>query len=85
DLCYYNFLCAHPLGTLSDFNHVFSNVGYVLLGAVFAGQVRFRQVKSRQRPEASPVLVHHTHPPHYENIPKMSCVLALGQSNSENW
>jgi hypothetical protein len=23
DLCYYNFLCAHPVGVISDFNHVF--------------------------------------------------------------
>ncbi|KAK3907859.1 SID1 transmembrane family member 1 [Frankliniella fusca] len=35
DLCYYNFLCSHPLGFLSDFNHVFSNIGYVLLGLLF--------------------------------------------------
>ncbi|XP_072386830.1 SID1 transmembrane family member 1-like isoform X1 [Diabrotica undecimpunctata] len=35
DLCYYNFLCAHPLGVLGDFNHVFSNIGYVLLGVLF--------------------------------------------------
>ncbi|XP_041970147.1 SID1 transmembrane family member 1-like isoform X2 [Aricia agestis] len=42
DLCYFNFLCAHPLGPLTDFNHVFSNVGYVLLGALFLLQVRRR-------------------------------------------
>jgi hypothetical protein len=35
DLCYYNFLCAHPVGVISDFNHVFSNSGYVLLGVLF--------------------------------------------------
>ncbi|XP_018574212.1 SID1 transmembrane family member 1 isoform X2 [Anoplophora glabripennis] len=35
DLCYYNFLCAHPLGLLSDFNHIFSNIGYILLGVLF--------------------------------------------------
>ncbi|KAH0946843.1 hypothetical protein HN011_008569 [Eciton burchellii] len=35
DMCYYNFLCAHPLGLLSDFNHVFSNFGYVMLGLLF--------------------------------------------------
>ncbi|KAG5327516.1 SIDT1 protein, partial [Pseudoatta argentina] len=35
DMCYYNFLCAHPLGLLSDFNHLFSNFGYVMLGLLF--------------------------------------------------
>ncbi|KAG7214138.1 hypothetical protein KM043_001492 [Ampulex compressa] len=35
DMCYYNFLCAHPLGLMSDFNHVFSNFGYILLGLLF--------------------------------------------------
>ncbi|XP_043262716.1 SID1 transmembrane family member 1-like [Colletes gigas] len=35
DICYYNFLCAHPLGLLSDFNHVFSNFGYIILGLLF--------------------------------------------------
>ncbi|XP_031827510.1 SID1 transmembrane family member 1 isoform X2 [Nomia melanderi] len=35
DMCYYNFLCAHPFQQLSDFNHVFSNFGYVILGLLF--------------------------------------------------
>ncbi|XP_053621893.1 SID1 transmembrane family member 1-like isoform X2 [Plodia interpunctella] len=45
DLCYYNFLCAHPLPALqmSDFNHVLSNIGYVILGLTFMLQVRVRQ------------------------------------------
>lgn len=51
DLCYYNFLCAHPLGYLSDFNHVYSNIGYVVLGAVFMAQVRYRQLKSAKQPQ----------------------------------
>ncbi|XP_068734259.1 SID1 transmembrane family member 1-like [Montipora capricornis] len=35
DICYYNFFCAHPLGELSAFNNVWSNVGYILLGFLF--------------------------------------------------
>uniref|UniRef100_A0A8D9A8Z7 SID1 transmembrane family member 1 n=1 Tax=Cacopsylla melanoneura TaxID=428564 RepID=A0A8D9A8Z7_9HEMI len=35
DLCYYNYLCSHPLWILSDFNHIISNVGYVFLGFLF--------------------------------------------------
>ncbi|KAK6174037.1 hypothetical protein SNE40_017386 [Patella caerulea] len=42
DICYYNFYCAHPLGVLSSFNNVFSNIGYVLLGALFIIIVRKR-------------------------------------------
>ncbi|XP_029434327.1 SID1 transmembrane family member 1 isoform X4 [Rhinatrema bivittatum] len=35
DICYYNFLCAHPLGVLSAFNNVLSNLGHVMLGFLF--------------------------------------------------
>ncbi|KAJ7990222.1 hypothetical protein DPEC_G00298070 [Dallia pectoralis] len=35
DICYYNFLCAHPLGKLSAFNNILSNLGYVMLGLLF--------------------------------------------------
>lgn len=35
DLCYYNFLCSHRLSIISDFNHIFSNIGYILLGMLF--------------------------------------------------
>ncbi|XP_039185725.1 SID1 transmembrane family member 2 isoform X5 [Crotalus tigris] len=35
DICYYNFLCAHPLSNLSAFNNILSNLGYVLLGLLF--------------------------------------------------
>ncbi|KAM4651281.1 SID1 transmembrane family member 2 isoform 2-T2 [Discoglossus pictus] len=35
DICYYNFLCAHPMGSLSAFNNILSNLGYVLLGLLF--------------------------------------------------
>ncbi|XP_058803518.1 SID1 transmembrane family member 1-like isoform X2 [Phymastichus coffea] len=43
DLCYYNFLCSHPLQFLSDFNHVFSNLGYILLGLLFIFIVYMRE------------------------------------------
>uniref|UniRef100_A0A8C9PSM5 SID1 transmembrane family member 1 n=1 Tax=Spermophilus dauricus TaxID=99837 RepID=A0A8C9PSM5_SPEDA len=35
DICYYNFLCAHPLGVLSAFNNILSELGHVLLGFLF--------------------------------------------------
>lgn len=50
DLCYYNFLCAHPAGRLSDFNHVFSNAGYLLLGALFMLQVKRRKMRRKRKP-----------------------------------
>uniref|UniRef100_S4RI57 SID1 transmembrane family member 1 n=1 Tax=Petromyzon marinus TaxID=7757 RepID=S4RI57_PETMA len=43
DICYYNFLCARPLGMLSSFNNVFSNLGYFLLGLLFLLIVGFRE------------------------------------------
>ncbi|KAJ8668220.1 hypothetical protein QAD02_009883 [Eretmocerus hayati] len=43
DLCYYNFLCAHPLFFLSDFNHVFTNLGYILFGLLFIFIVYMRE------------------------------------------
>ncbi|CAK1592930.1 unnamed protein product [Parnassius mnemosyne] len=59
DLCYYNFLCAHPLGFLSDFNHVYSNVGYVVLGLVFMAQTWWRQINSRNHPKELGIPQHH--------------------------
>ena len=57
DICYYNFLCAHPLGKLSDFNHVFSNLGYIMLGVLFMICTRRKQtVTKRQHEEANPRL-----------------------------
>ncbi|CAH0761936.1 unnamed protein product [Diatraea saccharalis] len=49
DLCYFNFLCAHPLMFLSDFNHVYSNLGYVLLGLLFLVQVWRRHKNHREK------------------------------------
>ncbi|KAJ0183005.1 hypothetical protein K1T71_000981 [Dendrolimus kikuchii] len=52
DLCYFNFLCAHPLMVLSDFNHVYSNLGYVLLGVLFLFQVWRRHAAHRAKSAA---------------------------------
>lgn len=35
DICYYNYLCAHRLGFLVDFNHFWSNVSYIIFGFAF--------------------------------------------------
>ena len=35
DLCYYNFRCAHPFKVITDFNHIVSNMGYIILGVLF--------------------------------------------------
>ena len=43
DICYFNFKCANHVGILSDFNHVFSNIGYVALGVLFAILTYFRK------------------------------------------
>ncbi|GBP53588.1 SID1 transmembrane family member 1 [Eumeta japonica] len=50
DICYYNFLCAHPAGQVSDFNHVFSNLGYLLLGVLFVLQVNRRRLRRKKTP-----------------------------------
>lgn len=42
DICYYNFACAHPLGYLSAFNNIYSNIGYVMLGILFLILVKRR-------------------------------------------
>jgi hypothetical protein len=38
DMCYYNWACAYPYQLIlnfTDFNHFFSNIGYVILGFIF--------------------------------------------------
>ncbi|XP_078283098.1 SID1 transmembrane family member 2 isoform X1 [Rhinoraja longicauda] len=44
DICYYNFLCAHPLGVLSAFNNLLSNLGYLMLGLLFLFIVLQREI-----------------------------------------
>ncbi|XP_048480438.1 SID1 transmembrane family member 2 [Plutella xylostella] len=52
DLCYYNFLCSHAAGALSDFSHVFSNLAYLLLGALFMLQLRRRRARRVRSPRS---------------------------------
>jgi len=48
DICFYNFLCAHPRGYFSDFNHVYSNIGYILLGFLFLSLVWRRDLMHKK-------------------------------------
>ncbi|XP_074260467.1 SID1 transmembrane family member 1 isoform X2 [Saimiri boliviensis] len=55
DICYYNFLCAHPLGVLSAFNNILSNLGHVLLGILFLLIVLRRDILHRRALEAKDI------------------------------
>ncbi|XP_044797872.2 SID1 transmembrane family member 1 isoform X4 [Bubalus bubalis] len=55
DICYYNFLCAHPLGVLSAFNNILSNLGHVLLGCLFLLIVLHRDIFHRKALEAKDI------------------------------
>jgi uncharacterized membrane protein YciS (DUF1049 family) len=48
DVCYYNYLCARPLGSIYAFNAVFSNIGYVFAGVLFCAIVFVRSHYTRQ-------------------------------------
>jgi len=45
DICFYNDLCRRPLHLIRDFNHVFSNVGYMVFGALFMFLVLLKKWK----------------------------------------
>nr|XP_060619355.1 SID1 transmembrane family member 1 isoform X1 [Anolis sagrei ordinatus] len=55
DICYYNFLCAHPLGVLSAFNNILSNVGHFLLGFLFLLIVLRRDILHRRSLETKDI------------------------------
>uniref|UniRef100_A0A8C6ZB75 SID1 transmembrane family member 1 n=1 Tax=Nothoprocta perdicaria TaxID=30464 RepID=A0A8C6ZB75_NOTPE len=57
DICYYNFLCAHPLGVLSAFNNILSNVGHVLLGFLFLLIVLRRDILHRRAMEMKDIYI----------------------------
>ncbi|XP_017888453.1 SID1 transmembrane family member 1-like [Ceratina calcarata] len=49
DMCYYNFLCSYPFLSVSDFNHVFSNIWYIMLGLLFLFITYFREFNEIER------------------------------------
>ena len=48
-MCYYNFQCAIPFGTLTDFNHFFSNIGYVGFGLIFLILTKYKSWRFHQQ------------------------------------
>ncbi|XP_039276620.1 SID1 transmembrane family member 2 [Nilaparvata lugens] len=54
DLCYYNFLCSRKLGQFSDFNHIYSNIGYILLGILFLLIVYRRHATEKKKATGIP-------------------------------
>ncbi|KAH3825877.1 hypothetical protein DPMN_127760, partial [Dreissena polymorpha] len=53
DICYYNFVCMHPLGQVSAFNNIFSNIGYMMLGILFLILVYRREYLHRKAVQKS--------------------------------
>ena len=52
DLCYHNFKCQRPLWIFSDFNHVISNISYLLFGISFIAicKLKIRQLPPENHP-----------------------------------
>ena len=44
NICYFNSRCQIPVGPFLDFNHFYSNLGYVVFGLIFAGIVFRRKM-----------------------------------------
>ena len=44
DLCYFNFKCAHTLGSAVSFNNIWSNIAYFVLGVVFVLVTAIKQI-----------------------------------------
>ncbi|XP_061407067.1 SID1 transmembrane family member 2-like isoform X2 [Lethenteron reissneri] len=78
DICYYNFLCARPLGMLSSFNNVFSNLGYFLLGLLFLLIVGFREFSHQLAVRKDPAhLQDHGLPKHFGLFYSMGFALMM--------
>ncbi|XP_062934938.1 SID1 transmembrane family member 1 isoform X4 [Cynocephalus volans] len=78
DICYYNFLCAHPLGVLSAFNNILSNLGHVLLGFLFLLIVWHRDILHRRALEAKDIFaVEYGIPKHFGLFYAMGIALIM--------
>jgi len=54
--CYLNYGCSRPYGIFTDFNHIVSNIGYIIYGIMF---ILIVYIKSKMLPEG-----HQTHEDH---------------------
>ncbi|ODM88545.1 SID1 transmembrane family member 1, partial [Orchesella cincta] len=43
DMCYYNYRCAEAVGPFIDFNHLVSNLAYIILGIIFVISVNYHE------------------------------------------
>ncbi|KAM9696857.1 SID1 transmembrane family member 1 isoform 1-T1 [Dama dama] len=78
DICYYNFLCAHPLGFLSAFNNILSNLGHVLLGCLFLLIVLHRDILHRKALKAKDIFaVEYGIPKHFGLFYAMGIALMM--------
>ncbi|OAF64223.1 SID1 transmembrane family member 1, partial [Intoshia linei] len=48
DMCYYNYLCLHGLGSVISFNAIYSNLGYILLGLLYLMLTKLRQIRHKK-------------------------------------
>lgn len=46
DSCFHNYACMQPFWIFTSFNHIFTNVGYVLSSAIFMTFAKLRKTKS---------------------------------------
>lgn len=49
DYCYLNMYCANPVKNINDFNHIYSNIGYVMMGILALGVTAFRHKTIKQK------------------------------------
>lgn len=58
-------MCAQKLGLVSDFNHIFSNLGYVMLGILFVFIANVKDRSHRKAVQSNPALENLGIPKHF--------------------